>query len=630
MRKIENLRGKLYIIVCVILILIIIAMLISFVIKNIKKDDSVPVNAASKEISELVIKIEKNVISVEQEAKIEVSSNAKDIVWTSSNPDIISVQDGVIKGITPGKSIIFAEINDIKSNEIEVECIIKLESITLNKTETQIQIGQAETLTTSVLPENATYKDILWSSSDANIATVQNGTITAINIGKCEIIAKDKFEEIETKCMVEVMPIEVTSVSLDDSNVSLGKGEQYLLLSSLAPTNATYKDLTWSSNNNNIVTVDNGKIKAVGTGSAVVSIIAHNGKSASCTFTVTEAPPTREVKYSKGTYNIRNGPSSNYGQISSVNKNDEIQLFKINNGWAKVKTPNGTVGFIISSGYTSNKSYYINNVPYLNQFSLGYPTGCEAVSATMAAKHAGYNISAASVIEKTPTDSRGIWTETIEVQVGMVKANKVSQILLADVENDVIDNTANNTVNNTVDNSTINNTTGNETNNNVVDNNTTDNTVTPDPKPVIQTKQVTYGGNPFKVFVGHPSKKLGEGSYGCFAEPIVTALTSLGVPCTNISNCSQDTLLNYIRQGKPVIVWCVKNAGDLVKEETWQYPDGSGSFTKLKGEHCAVLIGYDDEYVYLHDPSAGKDVKQPRGKFFSNWNALYKQAIIIN
>lgn len=51
---------------------------------------------------------------------------------------------------------------------------------------------------------------------------------------------------------------------------------------------------------------------------------------------------------------------------------------------------------------------------------------------------------------------------------------------------------------------------------------------------------------------------------------------------------------------------------------------------ELVGEHCAVLIGYDKNYVYLNDPAVGKGVKQPKSKFISNWNKSYNQAIIIN
>lgn len=61
----------------------------------------------------------------------------------------------------------------------------------------------------------------------------------------------------------------------------------------------------------------------------------------------------------------------------------------------------------------------------------------------------------------------------------------------------------------------------------------------------------------------------------------------------------------------------------------WTYEDRSGTFQELIGEHCAVLIGYDEDYVYLNDPSAGQNVKQSRSKFMSNWKKLYQQAIVV-
>lgn len=141
---------------------------------------------------------------------------------------------------------------------------------------------------------------------------------------------------------------------------------------------------------------------------------------------------------------------------------------------------------------------------------------------------------------------------------------------------------------------------------------------------------IWVGENPFKYFVGHPTKGKSTGSYGCFAGPIVAALRNSGISCTDISGSSIDKIFSYIQQGKPVIIWCRANAADLTQGVTWQYPDGNGEFTELVGEHCAVLIGYDGDYVYLNDPAVGKGVKQPRGKFISNWNKLYNQAIIIN
>jgi len=197
---------------------------------------------------------------------------------------------------------------------------------------------------------------------------------------------------------------------------------------------------------------------------------------------------------------------------------------------------------------------HIDNVPYLNQKKLGYPTGCEAVSATMVLKYKGYDVSVEDIVENTANGSKkyqeddGTW----------------------------------------------------------------------------------YGADPFKEFVGHPSLGLSKGSYGVFAEPIAKAMSQYAEnKVKNISGCTVKQLFSYVSNGEPVVVWCVKNAGDLKQGVRWKYEDGSGSFEELIGEHCAVLIGYDEKYVYLNDPSAGENVKQDKDKFIYNWIKLYSQAIIV-
>jgi len=70
---------------------------------------------------------------------------------------------------------------------VQGEEIIQVSEITLSKTETTILAGETETLTATVSPENATNKEIIWTSSEENIATVDNGTITAVAAGTATI-----------------------------------------------------------------------------------------------------------------------------------------------------------------------------------------------------------------------------------------------------------------------------------------------------------------------------------------------------------------------------------------------------------------------------------------------------------
>ena len=250
-------------------------------------------------------------------------------------------------------------------------------------------------------------------------------------------------------------------------------------------------------------------------------------------------------------------------------ENDDLNKVK----QTVISTSSEITGDVKHAYYTLTKENFISDVPYINQFVLGYPTGCEAVSATMVANYKGYDVDAATIIANTPTQERGIWSETVTEKVEkQIKDNNTGKIRT---------------------------------------------------ESYTTTENVYYAGNPFEVFVGHPSKKLNQGSYGCFAKPIEIALQNSNISCTNISGCEPDELFKQIQEGNPVIVWCIKNAGDVIEKETWQYIDGTGSFTKLYGEHCAVMIGYDENYVYLNDPSA-------KDKFLLNWEKLYKQAIIVN
>lgn len=237
-------------------------------------------------------------------------------------------------------------------------------------------------------------------------------------------------------------------------------------------------------------------------------------------------------------------------------------------------------GYIYVDGYSSSKGYYIDNVPFYNQHNMGYPTGCEAVSATMVANYSGYNVSVATIIENTPTDLLGKRQETRSKEVTKEVLNEETGEIETKIE--------------------------------------------------VEEETVWIGENPFEYFVGHPTKNYAQGSYGCYANPISIALNASGVPNTNISGTSIDTVFEYIKQGKPVIVWCKARAKDVKITDTWYYPDGSGSYDEIEYEHCAVLIGFDDDYVYLNDPSVGKGVSQPKSKFISIWHKLYSQAIVIN
>lgn len=163
---------------------------------------------------------------------------------------------------------------------------IAVTSVELNKTSLQMKEGDTETLVATVKPENATDKTITWSSSNANIASVDgNGKVMAVKEGTATITVKAGGES--AACAVTIKKdVPVSSIALNKTSLFLRVGESETLTATIEPEGATDKAVIWSSSENSIAIVDeNGKVTAIKEGSAVITAKAGE-KSASCSVTV--------------------------------------------------------------------------------------------------------------------------------------------------------------------------------------------------------------------------------------------------------------------------------------------------------------------------------------------------------
>ena len=131
----------------------------------------------------------------------------KSVTWSSSNVAIASVDgNGKVTAVKEGEATITAKAGDKTAtcSVIVSKKVIAVTEISLNKTELTLRIKESEKLVATVKPDNATEKDITWSSSDERIAEVDtSGTVTAIKGGFAIIIAQ--AGGLETRCNVYVL-----------------------------------------------------------------------------------------------------------------------------------------------------------------------------------------------------------------------------------------------------------------------------------------------------------------------------------------------------------------------------------------------------------------------------------------
>lgn len=161
--------------------------------------------------------------------------------------------------------------------------VIAVTGIELDQSALALNVGETATLTATVTPDDATDKTVTWTSSDAAVATVSNGVVTAVGAGEATITAK--AGECTATCVVNVGVVSVTSITLNQSALDLFINEKDTLTATVTPDNATDKTVTWTSSDDTVATVSGGVVTAVGAGEATIT--AQAGEfSATCTVSV--------------------------------------------------------------------------------------------------------------------------------------------------------------------------------------------------------------------------------------------------------------------------------------------------------------------------------------------------------
>ena len=258
----------------------------------------------------------------------------KDVNWTSSNPDAVIVdKNGMVTAVDSGKATITVTTVD---GGYQATCMIFVKNenpvngVSLNKDQLNLFIGETEQLTATIDPEDATDKRLSWESSNSSVATVlDDGTVKGKDSGTATITVTTVDGEYQATCKVVVQKlVPVSNVKLNKSHLILTKGKTEQLEATVEPEDATNKNVSWTSSNSDVATVDeNGKVTAVSEGHTfiVVTSTDDDNKTATCDVIVESVVPVTSVELNKNELELAKGDSeqltATVGPENATNKN---------------------------------------------------------------------------------------------------------------------------------------------------------------------------------------------------------------------------------------------------------------------------------------------------------------------
>ena len=218
--------------------------------------------------------------------------NAKDksVTWASSNEALATVDaNGLVTAVKEGNVEITATSNDGTAIVGKLAIEVKKEAVTgieVAGTD-KMEKGTTQNLQVSIAPDAATYKDYTFASSDDTVLTVSaEGVVTAVKAGTATVTVTS-VDNPEVKDTLEItVYVNVATITISNA-ATMNVGDAFDLACTVAPEDATNKEVEWSSSDSAILLVSNGKVTAVKAGTAKLVATAKDGSEVKAELEIT-------------------------------------------------------------------------------------------------------------------------------------------------------------------------------------------------------------------------------------------------------------------------------------------------------------------------------------------------------
>ena len=299
--------------------------------------------------------------------------------WSTSDDTVANVEaNGLIAGVGAGECIVTCTASSGVTAQVRVT--VRGVDIEIQPRMVSVKPGKRTKLSYVLKPEQAELP-VTWESADESIATVdEKGEATAVSEGQTEITATLQNGQTAV-CKFSVAETPVKGIKLNKEKIAINAGASAKLKYKLSPAKPTIPEVTWSSSNENVLSVsEDGTVTAIGVGRANVIVRAHSGKGAKCEVTV-RPPKIKRISMSSTAHTFRLGadvehqleaiiePATDLGnralqwkssnkKVATVNADGLVTI--VGEGKATIRATNGKLNADCKITVTSNRTYHKN------------------------------------------------------------------------------------------------------------------------------------------------------------------------------------------------------------------------------------------------------------------------------
>ena len=215
------------------------------------------------------------------------------VIWSTLDPKVVTVdQNGLVTFVGPGETYVSATSAADTSKIAYCNFIItqQVEGVKMDYKNITMNVGEDYRLTYMIMPNNATNKNVTFSSSNDKVVKVDpSGMATAVGSGSATIIIQtEDGGYIDTTNITVLQP--VMSIVMSNTEMTVKKGTEFWLNATIVPDTADNKNVTWYSSDNTLATVDqDGKVTTLKVGTVTISCVSDDtGVVGYCIVEITE------------------------------------------------------------------------------------------------------------------------------------------------------------------------------------------------------------------------------------------------------------------------------------------------------------------------------------------------------